>query len=164
MADGVTDNPTVKKRGDAIIKEITRYEKLSVFVGFQGKSALESKEESDATVVDVATFNEFGTDATPERSFLRSSMDDHRDDIGKVIEEGLAAIIDGKKTAIQAASTVGILAQSLVRKRIVELDSPPNSDVTIAIKGSSSPLVDTGQMIQSVTWTVRLDKEILAEG
>jgi hypothetical protein len=32
--------------------------------------------------------------------------------------------------------------------------TPPNSPVTIALKGSSKPLIDTGEMRGAVTWKV----------
>jgi hypothetical protein len=163
MAD-VEDKKDAKERGEKMAKELKRYAKLTVLVGFQGASALESKDESDATVVDVATFNEFGTDTVPERPFLRSALDMGKDEIGQAIEDGTLAIMDGKKNAVQAASLIGIVAQKLVQKRIVELSDPPNSTLTILMKGSSNPLVDTGQMVQAVTWTVREGNAIKAAG
>ena len=162
----VVDEPKAKERGEKMAKELARYEKLSVLVGFQGSSALESAGDGDseARVVDVATFNEFGTDTVPERPFLRSALDMGKDEIGRAIEDGVGAIMDGKKTAIQAASIIGIVAQKLVRKRIVDLSDPPNRPLTILMKGSSNPLVDEGQMGKSVTWTVREGDAIKAAG
>jgi hypothetical protein len=44
------------------------------------------------------------------------------------------------------------VAQNDVRKAIRDLDSPPNAESTIKAKGSSNPLIDTGQMINSIRW------------
>ena len=54
----------------------------------------------------------------------------------------------------RGANLVGAYAADVIQQRIVDLKEPPNSPITIALKGSSNPLVDTGHMRQSVTWEV----------
>jgi len=46
----------------------------------------------------------------------------------------------------QELGKVGLLAQSQVRAKITAIKSPPNAQSTIDKKGSSNPLIDTGQM------------------
>jgi hypothetical protein len=41
-----------------------------------------------------------------------------------------------------------------IKKYARDLSSPPNRPYTIEQKGSSNPLVDTGAMIESITWEV----------
>jgi hypothetical protein len=43
-----------------------------------------------------------------------------------------------------------------VQKKIRQITIPPNSPRTIAEKKSSKPLIDFGQMVQSVTFKVNL--------
>jgi hypothetical protein len=49
---------------------------------------------------------------------------------------------------------LGIEAQGDVQMSIVSGGWAPNSPVTVKMKGSSRPLIDTGAMRQSVTYVV----------
>ena len=49
---------------------------------------------------------------------------------------------------------IGAYAADVIQQRIVDLKDPPNSPITILLKGSSNPLIDQGHMRQSVTWEV----------
>jgi len=52
------------------------------------------------------------------------------------------------------ANKLGILGQGHVQKEIIALRSPANNPATISAKGSSNPLINTGHMLQSVTFSV----------
>ena len=54
----------------------------------------------------------------------------------------------------QALGLVGSFVASLISKKIVDIKSPPNSPKTIEDKKSSNPLIDTGQLKNSITWEV----------
>jgi hypothetical protein len=49
---------------------------------------------------------------------------------------------------------LGVRAQVDIQSEIETLASPPNSPVTIAIKGSNNPLMDSGAMRAAVGWKV----------
>ena len=49
---------------------------------------------------------------------------------------------------------VGIVATGKVQQYMTDLRTPPNAPSTIAKKGSSNPLIDSGMMRQSVTYSV----------
>lgn len=53
-----------------------------------------------------------------------------------------------------ANKRIGLKGRALVVKSIRARDYAPNSPITIAIKGSSAPLVDRGDLIQSITYSV----------
>lgn len=55
----------------------------------------------------------------------------------------------------QAADMIGAKAAAVMKNTIRDFDNPPNAPSTIARKKSDNPLVDTGLMMQSVTWDVR---------
>lgn len=112
-------------------------------------------------VAAVAAWNEFGTKRgsgagrrqhVPERPFFRQAI--------KAMESGLVDLlidgIDPKKGVVDRhlADRIGAYAQGQVQKQIIELDTPINADSTVARKGSSNPLVDTGTMRNAVTWKV----------
>lgn len=59
------------------------------------------------------------------------------------------------RTAIETIlNQLGVVAQGAVQKYMVELKTPPNAPSTIRKKGSSNPLIDTGALRQSVTYTI----------
>lgn len=88
----------------------------------------------------------------PERSFLRSGYDKYRDEVkekGQLLLEQVAA---GKMTAKGCMMALGIELSSKIKDYARDLNSPENHPFTIDRKGSSNPLVDTGDMIGGITW------------
>lgn len=67
-----------------------------------------------------------------------------------------------EKNLLRAGERIGRQAQARIRRSIRAGDYAPNSPVTVILKGSSKPLVDTGALFQSITfdqpnpWTVRV--------
>jgi hypothetical protein len=133
--------------------------------------------EADQDVINRAIYNEFGTKGSgkgfrtprgggfggpiPERPFMRNTMRETK----AALEAGLAkegkAVIDqaaaGKSAAQakrQGLRKLGTLLQGAIQGEITSLSSPANSPVTIAIKGSSNPLIDSGEMRAAVTYKI----------
>ena len=101
-----------------------------------------------------ASANEFGTrdGHIPERSFIRSAIDMNAPQINRRADEVWAQIMDGAITMNAGLGRMGEFIQRLITTRITELKMPPNAESTIARKGSSNPLIDTGRMRQSIRW------------
>jgi hypothetical protein len=59
-------------------------------------------------------------------------------------------VVDQKLTTLQALDQIGIYGIKLVVEKIDSQIPPPNAPATIAKKGSSTPLIDTGQMRQTL--------------
>ena len=118
----------------------------------------------DSDVINKAVWNEFGTRGgasgggwggpIPERPFMRNSMRSNRGKYRSALRESAAQILVGEVPIKTVLSKLGILAQSDIQSEITSLSSPPNAEVTIELKGSSNPLIDTGEMRQSVTWKI----------
>ena len=66
--------------------------------------------------------------------------------------------IAGGMDESQALSRAGIMFKNAIQKEITNLKEPPNSPYTIAKKGSSNPLIDSGDMRKSVKWKLRPPK------
>lgn len=133
-----------------MVKELKRFQGLTIRVGYQ------DTEGTDLAVIDIAVFHEFGTINIPARPFFSSALDANSKQIGDMLQEVIGKIIDGDMTAVKAAERVGLFVKSLIQKRI--RDSPnwaePLAESTIEAKGSSTPLVDTGELLNSVTYAV----------
>ena len=90
----------------------------------------------------------------PERSFLRSGHDKYVDEVLKKTELALPQVVSGKMSADTFCDMVGQILASKIKAFAIDLKSPPNHPYTVEQKGSSNPLIDTGQMIEGITWKV----------
>jgi hypothetical protein len=105
-------------------------------------------------IIERATFNEFGTTRIPERPFLRNAMKANRRKYEREMKSAAKLILAGQMTTEQALTRLGIMAQGDIQDEISTFSDPPNAASTIAQKGSSKPLIDTGQMRQAVTYRI----------
>lgn len=110
--------------------------------------------DSDITIAKIAAFHEFGTSRVPERSFLRSTMDEKASEIASLTRKLNASIVDGKQDQAGALGVLGAFIANLFRKKINSGLKPPLKPATIRRKGSSKPLIDTGQLINSIDYEV----------
>lgn len=88
----------------------------------------------------------------PERSFLRTGYDKNRDDVMEKAQRMLADVYAGNMDEDALIKGVGLELSSAIKDYAVELSEPANHPFTIEQKGSSNPLVDTGDMIGGITW------------
>lgn len=107
------------------------------------------------TIGDIATFQEFGTQTIPQRSFIRGWFDERQDFIASTLRAQFKAVLDGKRPIEQAAERVALAFEGDVKQRILENIPPPLSPVTVKRKGSSLALVDTGQLRNAIRAIVR---------
>lgn len=101
-------------------------------------------------VATVAAWQEFGTKTIPERPAIRTA-------IGKVersVIDLVAAEADSATGHLDEvlAGRLGELVKGEIQSEIVSLRTPANSPRTIERKGSSNPLLDTSQLLNSVAW------------
>lgn len=109
--------------------------------------------ESGLTVATVAFQNEFGV-GVPERSFFRSALSENKKDIINLQAKLLKQVQSGEMSVQKALGLIGRFTADLITGKIVSLKSPANKQSTINKKGSSNPLIDTGQLRDSITWEV----------
>lgn len=100
-------------------------------------------------VAEVAFKNEFGTSQIPSRPFFRNAIKKNKTKWLKSLEA------DINKNNDSALEKLGELIRGDIVKSITSLRTPPNSEQTILRKGSSNPLIDTGFMRASVSWTIK---------
>jgi hypothetical protein len=108
------------------------------------------------TIAEIAAFHEFGTASIPERSFIRAGIDENRDRI-RDLQRRLAKLVIANRTRMpprRALELLGAKIATLIRERIRASIDPPLADSTVDRKGSSTPLIDTGQLIQSIAFKV----------
>jgi hypothetical protein len=145
---------TVSVRDNGYRKVVANVASLRAPVGVK-VGILDDKPHSDgATVADIALVHEYGLGDVPERSFLRAWVDENKTEIQARLKKETEGVIFGQHTADEAMNRFGLWAVGEIKKRIVAGISPPLDPATIKAKGSSTPLVDTGQLISSITHAI----------
>lgn len=119
----------------------------------------------DLTLIEIAAIHEFGSEAAGirERSFIRATVDQKRDEIVQLQARVARQFLAEKITLEQALGIIGAWLAAEIKKTIVEQrtagpEDQANAPSTIAAKGSSTPLVDTGRLMNSINW------QVLAQG
>lgn len=109
-------------------------------------------------VVEVALWNEFGTTNMPERSFIRSAIDDGMEQINQWREEFLTKMLTDGWTERKALEAMGFRIQTLIQNKIKSNVPPPLAESTVQakMKDGVAPktLIDTGLLLRSITYKV----------
>ena len=93
----------------------------------------------------------------PPRPVLEPAIEDGLERISGIMREGIIKALEGDMESFRAAyDMAGLAAQSAC---VGWFDNPkngwePNSPYTVRMKGSNAPLIDTGEMRQSITYVV----------
>lgn len=129
-------------------------ERLDLMAGSYTKVGIQvgSKEIDGITdLVTVAAANEFGTDTVPERSFMRSTFDEDKEQLATIKAAEAQAVLAGTKTVETSLALIGAYHAGRIQAKIHSHPPPPNAPATIAAKGSTGTLIDSGQLVQSIT-------------
>jgi hypothetical protein len=105
-------------------------------------------------LIDVVIYNEFGTRTVPERSWVRATHDEIIDEIRDYIADLVGQIYDGTMTVDVALSRVALKVISKMKDKIRSNIPPKLSIETIRRKGSSTALIDTGQLLNGMTFAL----------
>lgn len=104
----------------------------------------------------LAAIHEFGAPAAniPERSTLRAAADVHGSRYRAELREAAGRIVVGSGSVRGELERFGARAAGDVQRAITEFKDPPLGESTVARKGSSQPLIDTGAMRAAVSHRV----------
>lgn len=125
----------------------------------------------EMTNADVGFENEFGSatayrqtsavtgktlqgTGVPERSFLRVPLLEHLTDREDMIGKGVMSSVTGEDTPAGAAEVLGLAGVQTVQEAFGTGGYgvwPSNGPATLAWKGHDRPLIDTGQLENSIT-------------
>lgn len=116
------------------------------------------EEGGELTLAEIAGVLEFGTEdgRIPERSVVRSTFDEKREELAKLGEQLMGAVLDGKLDTAKALGLLGAKTAAEMKNKITEGSGvpPPNAPSTIEAKGSDRPWVDTSRLLNAFTWVV----------
>lgn len=146
-----------------IARQLRLLERKTVTIGVHGDAGTHGN--SGETVASIAAQHEFGTSSVPERSFMRAGMAANGDEIADDLVKQVSKMIEGDGLQPgQIALRGGVLIQGAIRETIaagIDPELSPTTKQRRDEKGSNStgvasnvgqytPLVDTGQLWQSL--------------
>jgi len=146
------------------IKKIRK--KPYVKVGFiEGKKGNKLHKNSNGlNVAEVAALNEFGSMTNiysteygtvigiPSRPFMRSTFDENFNKWHKAYNDFALYFLLGDVSLNKQLLMIGEMLKKDIKHKIMNHNFASNSPITIKAKGSSHPLIDTKQMLNSVQY------------
>lgn len=88
----------------------------------------------------------------PERSFIRTGHDKNIDRIIMQTERAIGQVVAGDMSVDDMLDLYGQQMATAIKLYMRNLKTPPNHPYTVEQKGSSNPLIDTGNLLESITW------------
>lgn len=154
----VVNDKALKK----VFKNLKKLAKESAKVGILGSRG--GNEDRDGiTMVELAVIHELGSPDLniPQRSFIRETFEDSKmkEELKNLLARTVKSVIVGKLSPDEVYEVLGQWGVSKIKNRITFGDgiSPANALYTIERKGSSTPLVDTGRLLNAITHEVSKD-------
>lgn len=111
----------------------------------------------DGEIAKVMTIHEYGAPRAgiPERSSIRSTVAERKAELQSVMARVVRALIAKQVDRTRALSLIGAWLQGAIKAQItVNGTFVPLKPATIARKGSDKPLIDTGQLVNSITFVI----------
>jgi phage gpG-like protein len=147
----VKDNKLEQQRLEKLLTKMANAPHVAVGI------LQDEKRDDGFSMVDLAIVHEYGSKdgRIPQRSFIRSTCDENRQEHAKVMSQLKQKYIDGKLTMNQALTQLGEVVSKDMVQTINRGVDPKLADATIRRKKSSKALIDTGRLKGSITHEVR---------
>ncbi len=144
----------VDRGARAVLRAVSRNKKREIVVGMVGSKSEQPKKGSRSiTVAQVAEWAEFGI-GQPQRSWLRGWVDANKDEINERVDHEMGQVLRGRRTEEQALKRLGVWLQGQCQLNLANHPDnglAPNAPSTVRQKGSSTPLINTGQLRSAIS-------------
>lgn len=147
-----------KKLTDKLKKKFEALVKTTISVGIP-KEEITQKDGQTLFLADIANKNNFGSFSQniPARPFGTTTIPRYKEQIQKIIQIQMNDILEKNKDVRKGFDAIGAVCSGYMKKNLTDGEWKANAQYTIEMKGSDQPLIDTGQMRQSITWRVNID-------
>lgn len=158
-----------RSKWDEMLRNFGELKRSVVTVGVQESAKPHIDENGKALdMAGLAAIHEFGDAEIPERSFLRSTFETRDDDWEAAAEKQWLKVAQNRQTVKGMLVFMGVVMSADVKKTILAGISPALSPMTLAKRmqkgahgggaasraGSTTPLIDSGQLLASITFEV----------
>ena len=136
-------------------KNLQQFKDSVVKAGILAKDGSQNHSEG-ITVFQIGMIHEFGVPEKniPRTSFIRVPIENNIKEITKLIENNHRLVSENAMSAKVALDRIGIKAQNTIKESFRNNDWKPLKRATVKRKGSSRPLIDTGQLFGSISYIV----------
>ncbi len=138
-----------------IQKDLKELKGSYVKVGYPEEKSKGHKKAS-MDVSGLAAIHEYGTTHIPPRPFMATTLDANAREIQEFVKRDYASILDGKMTTPKSLQRLGVFFKGKIQQTFTKGSFAALKPQTIKRKKSSRPLIDTGQLRQSVDFEVVL--------
>lgn len=138
---------TLKPLDMSILDQFTNGD--HVVIGLIGPRGRAKHPEANVSMATIGTFQEFGTHQIPARSFMRHTTVEARDFLPGIIAR---AVPDGNILEAAGEFMRRLMTRTIYRSRTW---ARPNRPATLRQKEGTIPLIDSGAMVDAITWEVR---------
>lgn len=131
------------------LKRVEALDGHGVKVGVQAGSGT----QDGVSLVDIAIYNEFGTETIPARPFIRDFAKKNEKVLGAAMDRIAARVEQGASVEV-ALAQLGEFAQQNQQAHVRASKSwaVPNASSTTKQKGSDVPLIDQGVLVNAIRW------------
>lgn len=134
---------------DKVLENVIELGGKQVKVGIQAGSG----SHDGVDILDIAIYNHFGTRNIPSRPFVSDCFDKNQGQISEAKKRIVYRVMEGMPASAGLAQ-LGQWYQDVLKGHIRNGGWVPNAPATVKRKGSSRPLIDTGQLVNSVRWKI----------
>lgn len=134
---------------DKVLENVMELGGKQVKVGIQAGSG----SHDGVDILDIAIYNHFGTRNIPSRPFVSDCFDKNQGQISEAKKRIVYRVMEGMPASAGLAQ-LGQWYQDVLKGHIRNGGWVPNAPATVKRKGSSRPLIDTGQLVNSVRWKI----------
>lgn len=151
---GVGKTQRIDRGWNRIKRDMRRMDGAAVKIGILAEAGFH--EDGSIHVAQLGSIHEFGAPrrGIPERSFLRATADAKQAELTSFKVKEMASIQRGTSNVRLSLTRLGQRFKDMVIAALNQGVPPPNKPRTITAKGSSKPLIDTGQLKQSIRFKV----------
>lgn len=140
-----------------IKKRIMDMQKNDVLIGVpQEKTERREEGKEPITNAELMFIHTKGSPSRniPARPTLEPAVEENAERIGQMYREAIKVALQGGNPS-HILEKIGLYASNKAKAKFGSDDLVPNAPSTIKQKGSDRPLIDTGQLRNSVTYVVR---------
>ena len=156
-------NVDIKVRKDIykqVKKRLLEFSQLDLLVGVPQDKTERKREEDENEPITNAELMFIHTKGSPARNIpkrptLEPTIEENNAIITDKYEKAVQKILAGKADGREDLEKLGIWVMNKVKAKFGSDELEPLKPATIKAKGSDRPLIDTGQLRNSITYVIR---------
>lgn len=109
--------------------------------------------EGHTDILDVALYNEFGTQDIPARPFIRGFQERNKQALGALMDRTADLVVSGKPAGA-SLEEMGSVVQEMQQTHVKASKSwaVPNAAATVKKKGSDKPLINHSVLVNAIRY------------